>query len=181
MKFGKIKVSNIAQGIKLRAICDKCGCLLTHEMHKCTCTKNHGVTIQVLTPPDSNYKGGWEDEEYVCCGEAMRPTGLENCNGWKCMKCHYSIEDVASGKFDPPGIKWRKEPENTCDETEYGFLHWESECKKYQIRYKYTGGTDLWTLMYMPSRKTWTRIGISEDKTCKGLAEGYRRHVNHIS
>ena len=39
-----------------------------------------------------------QDQEYVCCGSDMKPTGLTYGNGWLCECCGYKKYDVASVK-----------------------------------------------------------------------------------
>lgn len=70
-------------------------------------------------------------------------------------------------------MDWTKEPETTTNyHKEYGYLHYFNNL--FELRFIFEpakGLRDVWTLIYKPSGRTWSREGINEYRTCMALAE----------
>ncbi len=73
-------------------------------------------------------------------------------------------------------ITWTAEPNTTTNQTSDGILHHTGDDgfgNTFEVRFDFTGGIDRWTLVHIQSNRKWTRDGINEGKTCKGIASSF--------
>lgn len=74
-------------------------------------------------------------------------------------------------------MNWEKTKELNSNYTKDGYLHHFNE--EFEIRFMFRNGHDVWTLIYLPTDKYWTREGFYADETCKLIAESYLKYVNN--